>query len=265
MGHALQAISGRVTNPGAVITALTPNTGDSFVVRNFQQGASNAYLESMWAMAGTAGVARIRSALLHDNAQGIRQRFTATDPAELLPDEVEQLLYPQDTLTVEMSGGGAETDVLSLLLYYDDLPGVDSRLFGWDQLKPRVQQYMAIECDLTSGATVGQYGGQQAINANFDTLKANTDYAILGYNVDANCGLVGFSSPDFGNLRVGGPGSTRHEVTVGWFLDLSRKSGKPMIPVFNSANKGNTLVDLVHTAAGAAVNLSIICAQLRSS
>lgn len=264
MGKVLNLVTGRVTNPGAALTVLTPNQGDSFTVKNAQPN-SKVWLESLWAFGGTAGVARIISPLMHDDAQCLRFRYTASDPSELVPDEFEQLLYPQDTLIVAMSGGGAETDTLALLLYYEDLAGGNANLYTWDQIKPRIRNYVAIECDLVSGATIGQYGGAQAINANFDTLKANTDYAILGYQCDTQFTALGITGPGTSNFRVGGPGSTRHEITAGWFVDLARHAGQPMIPVFNSADKANTIIDLVDTAAGAAHNVSILCAQLGSS
>lgn len=265
MGLCLNAISGRVTNPGAALTAITANTGDSFTVKNFDANAGKAYLASLWAFGGTAGVVRIFSPLMHDDAQGLRLRWTATDPSELVPDELRQVLYPQDALQVQQSGGGAEVDTLAMILFYENLIGADQRLYTWEQIAPRVAHFMGIECNLTTGATAGQYGGAQAINANFDTLKANTDYAILGYQCDNNACMVGVTWPDTSNFRVGGPVTTRHEITAGWFVDLARKTGKPAIPVFNSANKANTIVDIVDTATAASRNISFICAQLRSA
>lgn len=265
MGLCLNLITGRVTNPGAALTALTANTGDSFTVKNFDANAGKAYLASEWAFGATAGVARIFSPLMHDDAQGLRLRWTATDPSELVPDELRQVLYPQDALQVQMSGGAAEVDTLALLLFYENLIGADQRLYTWEQIAPRVRHFMGIECNLTTGGTAGQYGGAQAINANFDTLKANTDYAILGYQCDNNALAIGITGPDTSNFRIGGPVTTRHEITAGWFVDLARKTGKPAIPVFNSANKANTIVDIVDTATAAARNVSFICAQLASA
>jgi len=262
----LNLITGRVTNPGAALTALTPNIGDSFVVKNFDTTSAKARLESMWAFGATAGVVRVFSPLMHDDAQGIRLRWTAADPSELLPDEVEQVLYAQDQLNVQMSGGAAEVDTLAMLVLYDDIAGAQSqRLYTYDQIKPRIQHFLGIECNLTTGGVAGQYGGAQAINQNFDVLKANTDYAILGYTADNNALAVGITGPDTSNFRVGGPVSTRHEITAGWFIDLAKRSGRAAIPVFNSANKANTIVDIVDTAVAAARNISFICAQLASA
>lgn len=182
----------------------------------------------------------------------------------MLPYYAYQDLYPQDNLIFEQSGGGAETDMASLLVYYDDLPGVDANLMTWDQIKPQVANLVGVECNLTTSATAGQYGGSQALNANFDTLKRNIKYAILGYDTDVAFGTLGITGPDLGNLRVGGPGSIRSELTTGWFADLSMREGKPYVPVINSANVANTTVDIATPATAATVNVTVILAELKA-
>src|SRR5438105_3989887 len=121
MGAVLEVISGRVTNPGATLTAWTPNTGDGLAVRNFDS-PGQALLLDYWGLGATAGVLRIRSPRLHDNVQGIRSQVLAATPQPLLPDIANQPIVAQDTLIVEQSGGGAETDLGSILNYYTDLP-----------------------------------------------------------------------------------------------------------------------------------------------
>lgn len=262
MGLAMQVLTGRVTNPGAALTAVTMDTGDSNTVRSYPFGASPAYIDNLWAFGATAGTIRIRSPRLHDVSQGIRLRYAASNPTVLLPDYARQLLYPQDVLILEQSGGGAETDMFTALTIYEDLPGVQAQLATWDQISPRVKNIAGVECNLTTSATAGQYGGAQALNANFDVLKRNEQYAILGYTVDTACCTIGLQGPDLGNLRVGGPGSIRHELTAGWFCDLSVREGKPMIPIINSANVANTVVDIATPATAAAVNVTFVVAEL---
>lgn len=261
MGAALQVLTGRVTNPGVTLTALTADTGDSFTVRSYPFG-SKAQIVQAWALGATAGVIRVRSPRLHDAANGIRLRTTAATPAPLLPDGLEQQLQPQDVLTFEQSGGGAEVDMASLLVYYEDLPGIAAQLASWDQLKGQIVNLVGVEVNLTTGATAGQYGGSQALNANFDILKRNIKYAILGYDCDVTTGTVGITGPDIGNLRVAGPGLARSEVTMGWFKDLAIETGQPMIPVINSANVANTIVDVADTATAAARNITFVMAEL---
>lgn len=262
MGLAMQLLTGRVTNPGAALTAATMDTGDSNTVRSFPFGTSPAYIDNLWAFGATAGAIRVRSPRLHDVSQGVRLRYSASNPAPLLPDYARQLLLPQDVLIMEQSGGGAEVDMFTALAIYEDLPGVQAQLSTWDQISPRVKNLAGVECNLTTSATAGQYGGGQALNANFDTLKRNVSYAVLGYTLDTPCCTLGIQGPDLGNLRVGGPGSTRHELTSGWFCDLSVREGKPMIPVINSANIANTIVDVATPATAAAINVTFMLAEL---
>lgn len=261
MGRALQVITGRVTNPGATITALTPNTGDSFTIRSFDM-SQQAFLENLWTMQATAGVVRVRSPRLHDNAQGIRLRGLASNVRPLLGEETNQRLYPQDTLTFEQSGGGAETDMASMLVYYPDLPGVDAQLATWEEIRSRIVNVVTAEQQVTTGGTAGDYGGSQAMNADFDLLKRNVKYAILGYVSDTRVCTVGIAGPDTGNVRVGGPGEVAPDITSDWFANLARLTGLPHIPIINAANIGATTFDVASTATAAAVNVSVVLAEL---
>lgn len=260
---AVQILTGRVTNAGATITALTMNTGDVVTVRS-TEGGGNVALEQMWGQSATGGIARVRSPRMHDAAQGIRLRVPAALPKPLMPMQSRQTLYSQDQLIIESSGGGAETDLLALLLYYDNLPGINANLATWDQIAPRIVNYHGVESNLTTSATAGQYGGAQALSANFNTLKRNESYAILGYTIDAEAGTIGITGPDIGNLRIGGPGVVDPYVTGGWFVDMAQLIGKPMIPIIQSANVENTIVDIAATQVSAARNVTFMVAELKS-
>lgn len=260
MGKALQVVSGRTTNPGATITALTVNTLDSFAVKNAQLG-SVVQLLNIWAQEATVGVVRVRSPLMHDQQQALRLRVTkSAEP--LLPYEEIQPLEPQDVVTFELSGGGAEVDCASMLVYYASLGGADARLATWDAIAPLIVNTVGIETNLTTGATAGQYGGSSALNANFDILQRTKDYALLGYLVDTTVCTVGFTGPDTGNLRLGGPGIAEPIITRTWFVDLAQQYGLPLIPIFNAANIGATLIDLVATQTATAINVTAILAEL---
>ena len=84
-----------------------------------------------------------------------------------------------------------------------------------------------------------------------DNFKANTDYALLGAMVDTRVGTVRVQGVDTGNLGVGIPGEpTQRHVMSNWFQRLSAAMRRPLIPVFNSANKQAILVDATgHTGA----------------
>lgn len=260
MGKALQLVSGRTTNPGATITGLTVDTLDSFQVKNAQVG-SVVQLLNVWAQEATVGVVRVRSPLMHDQAQAVRLRVTkSAEP--LLPYEEVQPLQAQDVLSFELSGGGAETDCASMLVYYAQLGGADARLASWEAIAPLIVNTVGVESNLTTGATAGQYGGSAALNANFDILQRTKDYALLGYLCDTTVCSVGWTGGDTGNLRVGGPGIAEPIITRDWFKTNSRVTGLPLIPIINAANIGATLIDLVATQTATAVNVTTILAEL---
>lgn len=263
MGAALQVISGRVTNPGATVTNLTPDTGDTFQVQNFDAPGAAQLLDA-WGLSATAGILSIHSPRMHDNINGIRGKVLAATPQPILPDWGSQPLVAQDVLTISQSGGGAETDGASILNYYTDLPGANARLYTWSEIEPRIRNILTNEVSVTTGGTVGDYGGGVAINSLFDLLKANVDYAVLGYNTDTAVQTFGLRGPDTSNFRVGGPGTSVRIETRDWFVRLASRLSLPLIPVFNAANKGATIVDLIHNAAGTTVIVDIILAELAS-
>lgn len=263
MGLSMELISGKATAPGATLTALTMAAGNSLTVRNASL-TSDVRLIDMWALNNAAGIFRVRSPKLHDNVQGIRNRIVASDPVPLMPHGAWQKLTPQDTLIAELSGSatGGQIEQAQMLIWYADLPGSTARLANWADIARRVVNYLTVEVAITSGSA-GGYSGQVAINSTFDLLQANTDYAILGGITDVLCAAIRITGPDFANFGVGFPGylSARF-MPERYFMDLNLMLGIPTIPIFNSANKNGTLVDVVQNQAGTAVNTNIILAQL---
>jgi hypothetical protein len=265
MPRALEVVAGFATNPGATFTVLTPSTGTSFTVRG-TDATKPAWLLSSWAFNLAAGELRIRSTKLHDFQQGIRNRVTASFSGPLAPGHTNgsyaQRLYSQDALTVELTGGAAEIDTAALLIAYDDLQGIAGRFIDQSTLKKLGQNIVTIEVTVTAVAT-GNFGGAVAINSTNDNLIANTDYAVLGGMTDTRGDAVGVTGVDFGNLRIGFPAepSIRDE-TQNWFEQLSLAFNAPYIPVFNSANKAATTIDVQTNGAGGTYIVNLICVQL---
>lgn len=261
MGKAIEIVIGRVTNPGATITALTAGTNNSFTVRAFDAGAS-AWLHGMWGQQATAGVIRLRSPKMHDAVQNLRYQNAAAVIRNLLAEPSQSRLYPTDVLTFEQSGGGAEVDTAALEIYYDDLPGADQQLGLWEQVAPRIVNLLTVEVAVTGPTTSGDWSAGNALNATFDLLKADTRYAILGYSLDTASLAVGIAGPDTSNYRVGGPGPLEPLETSDWFVRQAMRRNKPYIPIVNSNNRGGTLVSVARVGAGGTINVDLCMAEL---
>src|SRR5579864_7344547 len=224
MGRAIEAVAGFATNPGATLTTLTPSTNTSFTVRGTDT-TKNVWLATAWAFNATAGELSIKSPRMHDNVQGIRNRVTAALTAPLFNTPfnpmAKQRLFAQDNLTVQISGGGAELDCGAIIVYYEDLAGVAGRFVDYPTIQKSGINIVTAEVTVTAVAT-GNFGGAVAINSTFDTLKANTDYAILGGMTDTRGTAVGITGVDLGNLRLGFPAEpSLRDTTNNWFVGLA--------------------------------------------
>lgn len=260
---ALEIIGGFATAPSTTPTAVTNFVGNSNTIRNCKEESPIRLLQA-WVDVQGAGFLRIRSPRLHDNVQGIRLTNVVANPTPALPANPPQFLIPQDTLTIELTGSATAGDIESeaLLIYYDDLPGIEARFITPEELRTRTVAIMGQENTLALG-TAGGWSGEEAINAEFDNFKANTDYALMGYLVSAQCLAVRWRGSDSGNLGVGGPGSIIEKpTTANWFVNLSDTHGIPLIPVFNSANKSAILIDGAQDENGLDVTVTSIFAQL---
>lgn len=263
MGHALELISGSVTAPSSTETTLTAYAGNSYTVRAAKDGTP-IWLIGMWGLSQASGIRKVRSARMHDNVQGIRFRTVATQPQPLIPWGRLQPLYPNDLLIDSLSGSATAGDIEigHLLIYYEDLPGVDARLMMWDEVKQKIKNILTIEQALTAG-TSGGYSGEQAITADIDVLKAGTDYALLGYTTNVAQSAFRIRGADTGNLGIGMPGdAANHHYTRKLFVTLSEQTGLPCIPIINSDNKSNTLFDTCNNENAASPVVSLIVAEL---
>lgn len=267
-GAGLEILSGFATAPGATFTAWTVATGNSLQIRSAQL-TKPVWLIGAWAFNQVAGVMRVRSPRLHDFVQGIRMRVAATNAEPLYPDSVNfgwrQPLIPQDVLTVEHTGSAVagQIETGSLLVYYEDLPGVAGRFIDNDLLEKAGVNIIGQELSITTGVA-GGYSGQVAINVTNDNFKANTDYALLGGMVDTRVGSIRLQGVDTGNLGVGFPGEpTQRHVTSNWFQRLSTGMRRPLIPVLNSANKSAILIDATGNQAAITTVVTLFMVELR--
>lgn len=263
MGKALELLTGFVTAPSSTFTPLTMAAGNTLNIRSAPID-SNILLLNAWSDQQTAGNLRIRSPRLHDNVQGIRLFSVASEVQPLLPYQMRQRLIPQDTLVAELTGSATAGDIETacLLIYYDNLPGIEANLMTAAEVRDKMLEVMATENTLALGTT-GGYSGEESIVAEFDNFKANELYALLGYQVSVECACVRWRGSDTGNLGVGGPGNeTFKRLTADWFMWLSDQTGLPTVPVFNSANRAAFLIDGAQDENGADTTVTHILARL---
>lgn len=270
-GPAMELLTGFVTAAGTTQTALTMATGNSLTIRPAEPN-SRAYLLSAWVDTQLRGILRIRSPLLHDNVQGLRFDHNASEVQPLIDPMFAPMLYPQDTLTVDLSGSttAADIDTACLLLYYENIPGVSAKFMTPGDVRARQETLFTVENSLATGIG-GGYTGEEAINVDFDQMKANREYALLGYVVApvaaqtiGECAAVRWRGDATGNLGVGGPGTdTDKWLTMRWFVWLSERFGKPCIPVFNSASRAAILLDAATDDDGLDVLVTSIFALLK--
>lgn len=264
---AMEVITVQTTAPDtAAFVAGTIQAGNSLTIRDMPQGARAWILQAWMDAQGKAGVAKFRvtSPRMHDNVQGMRFDVVVSEVDPCLPWGVPTPVYANDTIVVGIEGSatGGDIETVSLLIYYEQLDGIDAHLAHLSEIKPRVKNLVSIETAVAmTGA--GGYTGQVKIVNDMDVLKADTEYALLGYLVDVECATVRWQGSNTGNLGVGGPGNELdHQLTNDWFAKLSTYYDLATIPVINSNNRNSVLVDGVQDENGADTNLISILAEL---
>lgn len=259
----LEVLTG-ITTAAGTLTDVTMQGNDSLTVRD-PQGGPNPLLLQAWAKSQAAGEVKIRSPRMHDNTEGLLFATTVDDAQPLLPWGFTQELHGSDTLQAQIAGSATagDIDILSLLVYYPQLPGSDARLQSPGEIRGSVAHLHAITNTIATG-TDGSYTGAEAINAEHDQFKAGSEYALLGYTVSAECGTVAWTSADLSNFRIGAPGDELNRwLTADWFVRLSEEYSLPLIPVLSESNLDGTNIEVVQDEDGADVTVTSILAELR--
>jgi hypothetical protein len=263
MGLAIDTVGFTALNPGAAPAAgnAVVNGGDSFTIRNYGPATGKAYLDFVTRQGAASGFVEVRSPLLHDNAKGLHYITTETPAVLLLPQQIGQPVRSADATTVTISGGGAETDIGALGVYYTDLPGAAAKLKSWEDLMNNVVNIKPVEVAFTTTA-LGLWL-DTVITTTENLLKADTWYACLGYLTDTAVAVVGIKSPETANLRIAGPGPTTTLRTDDYFILMAQRHQRPYIPVVSANNRAGIFVSTMAVAA-AATRVTLIMAELQS-
>src|ERR1051326_2494601 len=258
----------KVSLTGGSFEALSPIGTDSATFFNVPQG-SQAYLAEVWAVDNLhACEISITASRFHDQVFGIRGSVTSgattapvNRPVCLSPLGVDPPIFPSDVLSGQANGTAADDVIVTLNIYYQDIPGIHARLATADYVKAHTKNLVGINCNLTPGDGVA--GTAVALNAADNRLHANTDYALLGYSCNLAFGSLTVSGVDTGNLKIGGPvlGLPEHDAMM--YYDYAKAYNAPLLPVINSNNAGSTTLVGSGTDVGAVV-LDVLLAELDS-
>ena len=260
MPTAIQTVAGFIANPGATFTAVTSSTGDSFNPANFNM-ATPGFIHSAIRGGATAGALRVISPRLHDAVRPLEFHTDLVQSRLVFPQNVGQPVYPADVFTVQLTGGTAETDVAVLTFFYQDMPGIQARLHMWGDISGIIRNLKTVLVAVTTNATIGQWQ-DTVITTTENFLKADTDYAVLGYATDAALTAIGVKGPDTGNLRIADTGTDFTEDTTNMFISNSMYHNLPWIPVIAANNRAGTFVSCVHNVASVAANVVLYLAEL---
>lgn len=264
MGLALDTVLVDLHNTATTAAGLTAgtvtNSGDSLGVRYFKDGYAGL-LNVMLQGSSAPRRARIISPRLHDNVTGISWQALESPTEFMYPADWMQPLYANDVLTVQLDAAASSDTVAALQVYYSNLQGVNAELKTWAEIKPHIVNIKPVEVDCTSSGTIGTWV-DTVITTTENQLKANYNYALLGFVESANLLCVGLKGPDTGNLRICCPAASPTLKTSDYFVYLNQQYGIPTIPVFNANNRFATYISVAANTASVSSNVFPILAQL---
>jgi hypothetical protein len=261
---AMELVSAGAVNTGAVLTPATVFQGNSLQIRSTINNLP-AYLLWPWTYHNTAGNVQLNTPRMHDAAQGLKYSRKVTDTVPAFYPETPQILFPLDTLNLQINGSGsAVSDTAHLLIYYLSIQGIKARLADQATIEAHGDQMVTIQTTITGAASgTGAYVGQVRLGQVSNTLWQDTDYAWLGYATSVETPCVRITGPDFGNLGIGGPGTINNQqLTRRWFTEMHREYNKSCIPVFNSNNLGSMMLDVANASNAVSPTIDLFFCRL---
>ena len=249
------------TSAASLTAATVSNSGDSTQVRVFPGTAYGDIFAAILQGTSPPRILQVRSPLMHDNTRGLEWETNEAPAQFLFPPQAAQQVQPGDTLTVSMDAAASSDTIAALSMYYSSLPGVSARLASWGDIAGSVKSIKPVEVDVTSSATIGAWV-DTLITTTENLLHANSDYAVLGFEASAALGVVGVKGQETGNLRICCPGSATTQDITNYFVLLSDRHQRPMIPVFNGFNAPAYYVSCAANTASVASKVQLILAEL---
>lgn len=257
----LYDVHNATTNALGLTNATLTNSGDPAQIRSFPDSAFCRLFAATLHGSGTPRQARVTSPRMHDNVTGLTWQSSEAPTQFLLPAEVGEPMYSVDTLTVQADAAASSDTLVALGMYYSNLPGIDAQLMTWAQVKARMIRLKVMEVAVTTSGTVGTWV-DTVITTTENQLKADYEYALLGFEPSAAVSVMGIKGPATGNLRICAPGTTETLDLTDYFVWMSERHGLPMIPSFKANDRGATYISAAAFGASTASNIYAVLAQL---
>ena len=147
MPQGLQTLTfSKVAISGSSFEALSPIGTDSATFYNVPQG-SVAYIGEIWGTDNLHAMeVSITASRFHDQVYGIRGSVSSGATAApvnrafcISPIGIDQPIFPSDVLSVQVNGTASDDAIVTLLVYYMDIPGI-SRSAGHLRLREVAHQ-----------------------------------------------------------------------------------------------------------------------------
>ena len=269
----LNTASVAATAGGTFADSLTANSGDSLQVGNYDTGG--ARIIQMWGCdsdsAAELEVYYTRPQSTADQTNGYRVSIPAISLGgaakngafNLLGGGVIITVFKSDTAVMKASTTASDDVAVSWLTEYDDLPGVSANFASWDVVQNYHYATVNFYCNAqASTATAGLYGAARAVNADDTRWVADTYYAILGFSWETWVTTIALKGYDWGAQLIGAPAGALYGNNRMFFVDLSVQRNRPLIPILNSNNVGNTNMYVVDLETSTSPHVDIHCYQL---
>jgi len=255
---------------GGGFESLAAADGDSLQVRWFGPQTRGRILDWWGGNNTTKCDFSIRSADMHDNTRGLAaaHAFNPTtsgadgNPQLYLGARMSQPLRQTETLVVEVSGTAADDVTTTILTYYEgpEVPVAACR--SWAEIESRIVNLVGIRVSPAPAAATSTYGTAETLDTDDNRLHANTEYCLIGYQTDLPFTTLAIDGPETANRRIAMPGHWDERITSGYFRDLSEELNLPLIPCFNSNNRGGINLRAATAGGGGAPLIRLQFAEL---
>lgn len=261
LGLDMQALSSTSTGAGNFIAATSFTSGITNI-RNFA-ATDYAKIISFGRKGATVGTARLRSALMHDDLQAFRVRSLAADPSNHIPHWAPLTVYAQDSPIIDGDGTNTEVECYTYSVFYNNIIGGAARLHSPADVLPLIDLILGQQ--ITISTVVPPNFATSNLVSLYNTLKANRDYALLGYQTDTAVAGIGVQGSPTNGLVAGFTGEADIFKTRDIYVRNSYELGVPLIPVINAADAPAMNLVVFNDVVAAGVNVTLILGLLRSN